>query len=314
MNQTINQKDASNVSRILWAVDPFAEDKGLQAKMAQQLKAFVKNRPCAIEPVFILSPDQLRLSPDFFKGKTGEIRLEAEQKLTAYLKKIKLPGMTEPTLIVSPDYSLRMAIQACVKHAKDTGAELIAVSTHAKKGVSRMLLGSFAETLVMQSDVPVLVVSPKAKVVPSFKNVVFPTDLTDKSQHAFGQVLKLASTLKARLTIFHNASYFTPYSLDVFAGIDTYATFIEKDLERRKELLAKMKADAVKSGVKAEVILNEKPKYTPEAIVGVVKKSPDAIVALVSQTGPVATTILGSVTRDVLRQANSPVWILHPRS
>lgn len=48
--------------------------------------------------------------------------------------------------------------------ARDRGADLIVMGTHARRGVSRALLGSVAERLVQTSPIPVLTVGASARV------------------------------------------------------------------------------------------------------------------------------------------------------
>lgn len=50
--------------------------------------------------------------------------------------------------------------QAIVDHAKDIHADIIVLGTHGRTGVSRLLMGSVAETVVRTAPCPVLVVRP----------------------------------------------------------------------------------------------------------------------------------------------------------
>jgi nucleotide-binding universal stress UspA family protein len=51
-----------------------------------------------------------------------------------------------------------------VRLADELGADLIAMGTHGRSGVSRLVLGSVAERTVRSAHVPVLVVGPAARV------------------------------------------------------------------------------------------------------------------------------------------------------
>ena len=54
------------------------------------------------------------------------------------------------------------AAQAITQVAADKDADLIVVGTHGRKGLTRMLMGSTAESLLRRSPCPVLVVKHKA--------------------------------------------------------------------------------------------------------------------------------------------------------
>lgn len=52
--------------------------------------------------------------------------------------------------------------QEIVKAAKDWGADLIVVGSHGRRGLTRALVGSVAETVMRHAPCPILVVRPKA--------------------------------------------------------------------------------------------------------------------------------------------------------
>jgi len=51
---------------------------------------------------------------------------------------------------------------AIVDEAKESGCDLIAIGTHGRRGMSRVLLGSDAERVLRQAGVPVLLVRERA--------------------------------------------------------------------------------------------------------------------------------------------------------
>lgn len=55
------------------------------------------------------------------------------------------------------------AADAIARQAEAIGAQLIAVGTHGRSGLSRALMGSVAEKLVREARVPVMVVGPAAQ-------------------------------------------------------------------------------------------------------------------------------------------------------
>jgi universal stress protein A len=47
--------------------------------------------------------------------------------------------------------------------AEETGADLIVMATHGRTGLSRLVLGSVAETVVREAPCPVLTIKPRAR-------------------------------------------------------------------------------------------------------------------------------------------------------
>ena len=84
-----------------------------------------------------------------------DVRAEAEKYVedkVAALRKdnVEVSGMTREGLV--PDMILRVA--------DETHADIIAMSTHGRTGVSRWLLGSVADKIVHHAHIPVMLVHP----------------------------------------------------------------------------------------------------------------------------------------------------------
>jgi nucleotide-binding universal stress UspA family protein len=302
------------LQKILWAVDPLAEDRKLQEKCVSVLKMFSKHTRCSIEPVYVLSPDELKLSQRFFPAKVGEFRLEAEKRLALFLKKVKIPSLRQATVLVSSDLSLRSAVHTLVGYARDQHADLIIANTLARRGVSRFLLGSFAETLAMQSDIPLLLVSPKARFTGAFREILFPTDFSDGSKQALSSVAAFASEVGAKITLFHQLEYLTQFTLDQFGAAPMYTQYMAQDTARRETTAREWAQELKDMGIKTEIVINKKGAFIADAILSTAKKRNTPLLAMVSKAGPVTSVLLGSVTRQVLRHASCPVWIVHPKT
>lgn len=295
--------------RILWAIDPFAEKK-LQFKTLDAIKHFAKNTQVTVEPITVLSPDQLRLPIQAFHSESNNFRLKAEETLKKWMKDVKIPGLKPFTLLVSDKYSLRSSADLLMTYAKDSNASLIALSTHARKGVARALAGSFAETLLLHADTPLLVVNPQVKSTKVTK-ILFPTDMSASSEQAFNQVVTIASHLKAKVTLYHKVEYVIPDTYSVFTHHKAYEQYLEKDIQSREEELKAWVKRANERGVKADLVFDKKPSFVTQGVLKAVKQSKSELLALCSHTGSIGTMMLGSVTRQLLREAKCPVWTVH---
>ena len=117
---------------ILWAVDALAEDMQLQKKAADVLGKLNIDLDVPIEPVYVLGPDELKVSADFFSGRIGEFRFDAEKKLNTWMGKIKLKGLVKPTVLVSNSLHLRNAVKLLLDYARQSQSDLIVASTLAR--------------------------------------------------------------------------------------------------------------------------------------------------------------------------------------
>jgi nucleotide-binding universal stress UspA family protein len=86
-----------------------------------------------------------------------------------YLERAAAPWTTPelPQLKVECTVLGGPAIATITRHAADTGADLVAMSTHGRSGVTRLLMGSVAEEVLRIADVPILLwKAPVAAAVP----------------------------------------------------------------------------------------------------------------------------------------------------
>jgi len=78
---------------------------------------------------------------------------------TAYLSNI-VAKMKAKGLDVEPVLMNGRVVESILDYVKDNGVDLIAMSTHGRSGISRLVLGSVADKIVRRSPIPVLLVTP----------------------------------------------------------------------------------------------------------------------------------------------------------
>jgi nucleotide-binding universal stress UspA family protein len=85
--------------------------------------------------------------------------------------------------------------------------DLIVLGTHGRRGLSHFVLGSVAEQVFRHATCPVMTVGPevhKERPAPGkLTAVLYATDFSPASRHAFDYALSLARTSQAKLTLLH---------------------------------------------------------------------------------------------------------------
>ncbi len=76
-----------------------------------------------------------------------------------YLRKVS-NAIDHDGIKVTPLISEGPIAEEILSHAESTGADLIAMSTHGRSGISRWLMGSVADKVLHGAKVPVLLVRP----------------------------------------------------------------------------------------------------------------------------------------------------------
>ena len=305
-------RKAKNIKKVVWAVDPLAEEPKYQKHVLKTLEGFTKGYRCQVLPAYVVSPPNPYLPAkglkEFYEGTRGAVG-GAWKKLVAGTSFASISG---PEVLIQNKFSTQKSVQALLKYANAQDADLVAASTHARSGLPRSILGSFAETLVMQSKMPTLVINPRANWRSKVSRILFPTDLSHGAWDVFPDVVNLAKRLGAKIILYHKVDLLNEYSGPVLKNMPMYRDLLNEDLERRQTLMKQFEALSAKQGVITETVLNQGTEYVADAVISCMKKTKPCLIAMASQTGPVASALLGSVTRQVFRSADCPVWVLHP--
>lgn len=294
--------------KIVWAIDGFADEMASQEITAACLRMFQLALPAAIEPVQVASPYRF-LPLGSSEAEQDVIRLGTEQHLSKWLCDLILPGMEPPRVIWREDASVRAQVMALLEDAREHGADLIALSTHARHGLDRAFLGSFAETLLLHSEIPVLVVPLIWRAKERIETVLFPYDCTDASDRVFGRAVSLSKRCGARLRVLHKMEDHSEAALTVFRPLPEFQDTQEREAKRRRDLVETLAKSAREEGVGAEgsLVLDKQP-IAP--YLSALTKSCDVVV-MAAQTHN-AEALIGSTTRYVVRHSHCPVLVFHP--
>ena len=300
----------STKTKILWAVDPFS-DKATQLSLAKYLKAFGMHAEDIIEPVSVLSPDHLKVPLQAFKEKHQDFSLEADKILSKWMKTLSLKGLVKHSLIVCNEYSRRKSVATLLEYAETEGSELIALTTHARKGVMRFLLGSFAETLLLKARIPLLIANPKSKLPSKIKKILFPTDFSQASKEGYNKILDLAKQLQSKLILYHKVEYVIAETYPMIYQTAAYEKYLEEDVAQRRKVAEVWAEQAKAAGISIEVVFDRSPSFVSRAISKSAKKHKVDLLAVVSSTNEASTLLLGSITRQLFRESPCPIWAFH---
>jgi nucleotide-binding universal stress UspA family protein len=210
--------------------------------------------------------------------------------------------------------SIRERVDSLLKYAHDSNADLIVTSTRAKTGVSRWLMGSFAETLALKSNIPMLFVNPSLDPIKqpiSLDQILYPTDFSDESIQAFRTLLPIVKALGSKIEIFHQFRYAPSPGLDFAALAGAYIPHDDAKLEI-ETLRARVELwvdEARKHGVTAHFKISSNPlESVTHALLEESRKLHGAI-AMAAMSNPIEVQLLGSITRQIIRTSTLPVWV-----
>lgn len=294
------------INRVIWAIDIF-ESKEKQTKALDLLRAFVSKTNCAVDAVHVLNFAYVPPYPSNVPSWGEALEALAEKKMKELADSSEIANFKTKILTIDNAGSTRKNIDQLLDYVNEVKADAILVATHARVGMPRLLLGSFAETLLLKSTVPVLTLNPDADRKQKVTSILFPTYFTTHSHEAFVTVLALAKSLSANLILYYKepliltGSYIMPQSL---------YSYIEKEFEMRKQVSEKWRHEAEAAGVPTTVELDDNPGNPVLAIAEYAAAKKVDLIAMVTRSDAMSAILLGSSTRQVVRQAECPVFVL----
>lgn len=107
----------------------------------------------AVPPIFTSSVDYSGM----LAASTADEQESLESEARAYLERIAAPFRSEG-YTVHVEVSTMPAAEAILDYAESQRADLIAIATHGRSGISRWVFGSVTQKVIQAAPVPVLVI------------------------------------------------------------------------------------------------------------------------------------------------------------
>ena len=233
-------------------------------------------------------------------------RVSAEQVLEEQAK-----GLEGWDVTVHATTGSRVA-EKIAEGAQEVDAEWIAITTHARHGLRRFVLGSVAEGVLRHAPVPVVCVAPGEEPVEPrrIRHILIPSDLSDEAMRPFGPALELARHLSARVSVVHVVPELVaiPHGAPLAPPLTPPDTGIRIE-EARKELAARCEDLDERVDLSLHVIADENPA---RGIADFVKSKGVDLIAISThgRTG-FRRFALGSVAEEVIRNSPVPVFGFH---
>jgi nucleotide-binding universal stress UspA family protein len=190
-----------------------------------------------------------------------------------------------------------------------TGADLIVMGTHGRRGLSRLLMGSVTSHVIVRSGVDVLVVKkPCSACRGAYASLLVPFDASAPSRRSLERACALAQRDAAAVTVI----YVIPRYEEMLDFMRT--SQIEKNLRGEAvRILDEGKALARALGIEAQVLIAE-GHGGDEIAKAVVTAGHDLVVMGTSGWRGVDKALLGSTAERVIRDAPCPVLVVKGKS
>lgn len=183
--------------------------------------------------------------------------------------------------------------RAIINSAKQVRADLIIMGTHGRHGWRRALLGSVTESVLRETDRPVLTVTPalmEKDANPAIRTVLCPVNFTHVAREALQYASALAASFDADLAVMYVAEGIDQPMLPQLES--AFSTWIDPHVRDR----CRYNQIVVHNGDPAEHVLNMSQKL-----------GADLIVIGAQHRWFSDATVIGSTTERITRFAKCPV-------
>jgi nucleotide-binding universal stress UspA family protein len=200
---------------------------------------------------------------------------------------------------------------AILDYAEDNDADLLAMGTHGRTGVSRYVWGSVTERVVRQASVPVLTVreTDRSRVGDGYDDVLVPTDGSESATAAVDHGLAIAAAADARVHALNVIDVGDAATTPSISPPTELLTDLESAGQRATEEIAARARDA---GLDAVTEIRE--GYPADDVLAYADENDVDLVAMGTQgrTG-LNRYLLGSTAERVIRHAEVPVVAVNTR-
>jgi nucleotide-binding universal stress UspA family protein len=307
----------TNSKSFLWAIDPFEADTKPNAENLRHLLAWATSKDYRPQPVYVSAVSEK--TGDAVSSKSRSLlETKAQDAIAKYLKDAGIENALPAKILFHEKASRKEAIAEVVRLAEEMNSPWIAVSSHGRSGLPRLVFGSFAEGLLRQAKCPVLFLShenttPEASTA---SRILFPTDFSPAAKSAFDQVLTHAKSLDTEVVLFYSnnipiqfiATYEAPLMIPP-------GYFAQQEQDARAEA-ARWLIAAEAKGVPVRFVFKDEGigPVLEKSILELAKNESVSLVSMACTSGSMEAFLTGSVARDVFRKRTFPVLVYGPKA
>ncbi len=199
-------------------------------------------------------------------------------------------------------------------YAKRNKVDLIVMSSHGRGGIARLSLGSFTDSLIRRTSIPVLVVKPHPSYVNSqvpcaFKRIVVSLDGSSVAERILPEVAALAKLEESELTLLR---VLVPRTSSQRAAANEFTPWWDKDVAAAEAYLFRT-ADNLRQGgirTRTDVVIGE--NVAKSIADYAVRESADLVAIATHGRGGLSRALMGSVADAVTRISNTSLLVLRP--
>jgi len=285
-----------------WLFEPFHINNSLVKIIYSSLKPLCKS-PSELQVLKLTTGTESELLTAY--------DVPAEERFSEYPKKliqkifkkndIKIEASN--VIVVNKNtFSTSTAVKEVLAIAKKNKTSLLTLMTKNKSSLNQLFVGSFAEELLLQSPIDLLVFNPSNKIDHKIKKIIYACDLSGNYLADLKKAIYYCKQYGAELVVFHQSQYFST------AAVFEKTALINE--AKNKQLAEKILAQLKLNKIKGQVIIGTKLRTTYEYILSEAKKHKADLIIARTKESRLGAFVGGSVVRQLVRLSHIPILIL----
>jgi nucleotide-binding universal stress UspA family protein len=215
---------------------------------------------------------------------------------------------------ISADLEEGPAAHVLERYTKQHEIDLIVISSHGRRGLARLSLGSVTDSLIRGTTIPVLVVKPNAsyltpEVSQEFHRIIVPLDGSSLAERILDPVIPLAKLEGKEITLLHILAPLEDWSEE---GDTRRLPWWKKKVASAQAYLSS-RADKIRlqgAAAKVDVVAGDN---AAKAITDYARSEGADLIAIATHgRGGLARVVRGSVADDVIKSSPCSILVLNP--
>lgn len=241
-------------------------------------------------------------TPEYHRVWAADNDFPENEDAAAYLRdtreSISRPGVTVRTIVGEGERSNAIANTAVIKNA-----DLIAMTTHARTGVSRWLLGSVAGKVIRQAQSPIMLVRQPS----GYKHILVTLDGSDLAERIIETALAFAAGYNSRVTFLQ----VTAAGDSGLSGGASTATDDERSGSGSEAYLEEIISRYENRGLEMDAII-VRGSVADSILTYAAENNVDLIAMSTHGRSGLRKLVFGSVTEKIMCDSGCAMLIVHP--
>ena len=203
-----------------------------------------------------------------------------------------------------------------VRFAEEEGFNLIAMSTHGRSGLNRLISGSVADAVLHSVEIPLLLIKPskqaqEVQLGERIQRIIVPLDGSPLAEVALGFAETLGTHMGLEIVLVQVVGDPVPPNSG-YEGI-SYEPRLSSDLEELARQYTKAReTELIEHGLQASALVIR--GHPASRIVDLAREGPLSLVVMSTHgRSGMRRSVLGSVADQTLRCSHRPVLLIRPR-